>query len=174
MTDKESRLRFKWGVPTEHVRQIASLALFAGCSPRELRRIDSLTTAVHVDAGRVLCRQGERGSQCFIVVSGCAIAAIDGEYIATIARGEPLGEMAFLAPDRRRTATAWAATDMTLLVLTPAEFRTLLSSVPSVARALMREMTRRFVQNLDVACRSSGASYPRDPRRVRDVESVLR
>ena len=125
--------------------ELAELRIFAGCTKHEVRRIERLVLRAHVAAGRVLCRQGEFGRECFVVVSGRAITTIDGRRVGTVEPGEVIGEVALLSYRGRRIATVTAETPMTLLVLTKQEFALLLSIAPSVARYILRETTDRLI-----------------------------
>jgi CRP/FNR family cyclic AMP-dependent transcriptional regulator len=129
--------------------KLAELELFAHCTPRQLRRIDQLCSPAKVRAGHVLCLQGAPARQCFVVVDGRAEVTIDGRCVATIERGQLIGEIALMAPGGRRTATVTAATDMRLLVFTTGEFRSLVAAVRPFAHAILRESTRRLVDNVN-------------------------
>ena len=122
------------------------IPLFAGCTGREIRRIDRLATSVTVDAGRVLFRRGEIGRQCFVILEGEAtVESIDGPVI--VGRGAVIGELALLAPTGRNTATVTADTDLDALVFTRTEFRQLMASLPTVAHRILREAAGRLIAN---------------------------
>jgi CRP-like cAMP-binding protein len=127
--------------------RLGDLALLAECSPAQLRTIDHLCTAVGVPRGRVLCRQHEIARECFIVADGTARVDIDDRPVTAVGRGEIVGELALLVPGGRRTATVIAATDMALLALTRAEFAAVMSAFPRIAHAMLREATRRMIEN---------------------------
>src|SRR5450631_2847250 len=75
---------------------LAGVSLFAACTAQELAAIVSVTTLIDVPAGRVLCRQGERGDQGFVIVDGTAVVTVDGDPVAMLGPGECFGEMALL------------------------------------------------------------------------------
>jgi CRP-like cAMP-binding protein len=127
--------------------RLGGLALLTQCTPAQLRRIDHLTTEVRVPRGRVLCRQHEIARECFIVADGTARVHIDGRPLTSVGRGEIVGELALLVPSGRRTATVIAATDMALLALTRAEFAAVMSACPRIAHKIVREATRRMIEN---------------------------
>jgi NTE family protein len=126
---------------------LPDLELFHGCRSRELREFGQLCTTVSVRSGRVLCRQGEIGRECFVIVAGRADVFIDNARVATVAKGDLVGELALLADRASRTATVVATTDMRLLVLTRREFAALAESAPGVLQRVLREATRRLVEN---------------------------
>ena len=139
-------------IPTPTERQAGQwdIPLFADCNAREIRRIDSLTTALTIEAGRSLCRRGELGRQCFVIVDGEAeIETYDG--VETVGRGAVVGELALLVPNGRCTSNAVALTDLTVLVLSRTEFTQLMTSLPNVAHKILHEATRRLIANRGAA-----------------------
>ena len=122
---------------------LPEVELFTGCSSRQRQDLATLCTSVDVRAGRVLCRQGEHAEECFVVVDGHADVFVDGARVAGIGPGE----LALLAAGGLRTATVVAATDMSLLVLSRREFKQLESASPTVLQRVLRDATRRLVEN---------------------------
>jgi CRP-like cAMP-binding protein len=139
--------------------RVAELELFSHCTPGQLRRIDQLCTPARARRGQVLCRQGAAARECFVVVEGRAEVTVDGRFVATIERGQLVGEIALMAAGGRRTATVTAATDMRLLVFTTAEFTSLVAAVRPLAHAILRESTRRLLENINGA-RGAGRNEP--------------
>ena len=133
---------------SDPLHRLRDIELFANCSARELRRVDSMSTTVRVEAGHVLCRKGEIGRECFVLLSGEADVNTDG-FHRTVGRGALIGEIALLTPQGRRTATATALTDLVVLVFSRTEFGRLMAGIPVVAHAILREATRRLVENND-------------------------
>jgi CRP/FNR family cyclic AMP-dependent transcriptional regulator len=115
---------------------LATVALFERCTKKELDAVAELTTEISLEAGRVLCREGEVGGEFFVIVDGTATLAQRGRDIRGVGAGSAIGEMALL-DGGPRTATARAATPMTVLVLNRREFDALLERAPSVARKLL-------------------------------------
>ena len=128
---------------------LPELELFAGCSPRQCRELQSVCTPLDVAAGHILCRQGEIAEQCFIVVSGRADVYLDGARVAEVHEGELVGELALLGGRRRRTATVVAATDMRVLAMSRREFTTLKASSFSVQQRVLGGAIRRLIENAD-------------------------
>lgn len=126
----------------EWTRRLSKVALFDGCTKKELRIIDSVTTPIWVGVGAVLCQEGSPGNECFIVLDGVATVTIAGSPVSTIGSGGVIGELALL--DRGpRTATVTAGSAMTLLVLTAAEFSVLLHDVPVVKQRVLRQVAEK-------------------------------
>ena len=131
------------------VRRLRDVDLFAACTIRDLRRIDGMATSVAIPAGRVLCRQGEIGRECFIVLDGIVDVALTDRTLA-VGPGAVVGEIALLTPNGRRTATVTARTNATVLAFTRTEFGHLLNVFPAIAHNIVRESARRLVQDIDI------------------------
>ena len=133
---------------SNRLRHDLDVALFAGCTDRELRRIDTLSTIVNKKAGHVLCRQGEIGTECFVLLDGLVDVDTNGRH-HSVGPGAALGEIALLISNGRRSAMVTARTDVSLLVFTRTEFNRLMQGVPIVAHKILNEATRRLVENAD-------------------------
>jgi CRP-like cAMP-binding protein len=146
---RRDAVSFTTAKPDVRLRRLSDISLFAGCGRRELLQIDRLGVRVDVPAGRVLCRQADVGRECFIALEGRAKATVAGYHEALVEPGALIGEIALLTPRGRRTATVTAATDMTLLVFSRREFASLIAAAPTVAHSVLREVTRRLVENVE-------------------------
>ena len=113
---------------------------------KELDRIAGLATPMSVAPGKVLAREGEIGSEFFVVVEGTAEARINDELVGTLSSRSFFGELALL--DRgSRTATVTASTAMTLLALSRVEFHELIvDAIPSVTRKMISVLGARLRQ----------------------------
>lgn len=125
---------------------LAGIPLFAGTSRHDLRLVAAATTEIRVADGQVLCREGDRGSEFFVVVEGEATVSIGGTEVARVRAGGFFGEMA-LIDGGPRTATVIAATPMEVLVLSRSEFDAVLDQVPSVARQVLHALGERIRAN---------------------------
>ena len=124
-------------------QNLAEVAVFAGCTARELRRIDSSCVGCHVEQGRELCTEGTPGRECFVIMRGEAVVTVAGVEVARLGDGSCFGEMAVL-DGGWRTATVTAVTDMELLVFTTGEFVSVLRDVPTVLRNVAATLTARL------------------------------
>ena len=124
---------------------LQELDLFSDASRSELAVIAKQLTRLKVKAGRVLVREGGFGNEFMIIVSGMAEVTQDGRSIATIGRGDLVGEMALLQPDRsgRRNATVTAVTDAEIYAGSASEFRRILEAAPSVAEKVHQTIASR-------------------------------
>jgi CRP-like cAMP-binding protein len=129
--------------------RLTEVAIFAGCTKKELQEILRRTTEITVPEGRVLTTEGERGAEFAIVLEGTADVAQRGKVVNTLGPGSHYGEMSLL-DDGPRTATITATSPMTLAVVAANDFGQLVDQVPAVARAIMRALARRL-RDLDEA-----------------------
>lgn len=118
--------------------------LFSGCTDDELDRIAALASPRTAAAGDELTRQGEEGTEFFVVISGNAIATIDGDAVGELGPGSFFGEMALL-DGGERVATVTAKTDLELLVLDRHDFNEMLQvAMPTVAPKLLAVVGARM------------------------------
>ena len=122
--------------------RLANVPLFRACSKQDLRLIARLADYDTCKAGDVLVREGRRGTELFVIVSGGAEVSRDGATVATLKAGDYFGELAVLRP-APRTATVTATTDMEVLIVTSRELAVLLSDVPLFARKLLTGLAGR-------------------------------
>ena len=138
---------------TPPVVRIADLELFADCTKAELRQISSLMTYLQLQRDQILMREGGRANEFVVIGSGTAkVSRQTNQGVVTVAEvgtGDFLGEMGLLA-GTGRTATVTATTDLTVLVSSASEFRTILHIAPSVADKVVHASTLRAA-SLDIA-----------------------
>jgi CRP-like cAMP-binding protein len=133
--------------PSQDFADLNRVSLFRECTSRELRLIDGLATRVEVPAGRVLCEEGEIGSEFCLIVRGSAYVERAGRRVAQLGPGETFGEVALLARNAlsRRMATVVAAERTRIAVFSRAEFNSMLDSVPTVTRRLLDRLSSLVV-----------------------------
>lgn len=129
--------------------------LFSDCSDEELAHIAKAATTREVAAGTELCTEGDPGEEFFAVVDGAAEARKAGKQVGTLDAGACFGEMALIGGGERN-ATVVATAPTSLLVLSRADFTSLLAAVPTVAPKLMQVMGQRI---RDLA-NASGSALP--------------
>ena len=122
---------------------LRSIPLFARAKAGELERLGQLTDEVELPAGRVLMRQGERGAEMFILVSGAGVVERDGREINRIGPGAWVGELALLS-EGPRTATVTLTEPSRLFVVGHREFHTLLGESEAIRQCVMDELASRL------------------------------
>jgi CRP/FNR family cyclic AMP-dependent transcriptional regulator len=116
---------------------------FRGCSPKQLAEIDRLTDRSTALPGRVLVREGMIGRELFVIISGTATVTRHGRLMTTLGPGDYFGELGAIDTGHRN-ATLTAISTLTVLIIGPREFGTLMADIPGFRDALMRGMARRL------------------------------
>jgi CRP-like cAMP-binding protein len=120
--------------------------LFGDLSKDELETLAKGTEDLEVEAGKVLCREGEPAMEFFVIIDGEVEVTRDGRTIRTLRNGDFFGEIALLE-DLPRTATVTAKTPLRFFVLTRQSFWGLVDRSPDVERKLLRTLARRLVSD---------------------------
>lgn len=122
---------------------LSNIWLFSACSQRELTKLRKAFSEVTVEKGRELCREGEPGTEFFVILSGTVDVIRNNKKVNSLGPGQFFGELALL-DHRPRTATVRAATDLTVLVLGVREFNGLLQQVPTLTKKLLQALAGRL------------------------------
>jgi CRP-like cAMP-binding protein len=122
---------------------LRDVPLLADRPRRELDLISSLTDIVDVPAGKALIREGARGREFFIVLSGAADVSRDGLPVATLGAGEFFGEIAIVTK-LPRTATVTAPVDSRVLVMTDRDLRRLVEVDAKIRLRVLSSMALRL------------------------------
>ncbi len=118
--------------------------LFEGLSRRQLTEVARLTDDLEVPSGTVLCEEGSRGHEFFVITSGEVEVTRGGEHMATLAGGDFFGEIALLEPVRR-TATVTALTPLRFFIVSDRAFKSVLDTDPTIERKVLRTLARRLI-----------------------------
>jgi CRP-like cAMP-binding protein len=121
---------------------LGACPFFAGLSRGELLQLAKLTEDLEVDEGKVLTREGQSGSEFFVIIEGEVSVTKGGEEIRTLGPGDFFGEIALLE-DTPRTATVTAKTPLRFFVLTRQAFRSLLAQQPGLEDKVMAALEER-------------------------------
>jgi CRP/FNR family transcriptional regulator, cyclic AMP receptor protein len=130
------------------VSALSRAPLFSELSKKELTQLARMSDDMEIEAGHVLCREGEIGRECFVIVDGEVEVTRKGRPVKRTGGDDFFGEIALLE-DIPRTATVKAKSPLRLFVLTSRDFRHLVESSPSVERKVMRSLARRLVELSD-------------------------
>ena len=134
----------------ERVLFLRKVNLFAELAPSDLKQIAGLAReAQHVN-GAVLGREGEVGDQLFIIASGTVRVETGAHVIARRSSGEVIGEMSIVA-DMPRMASLVCDGEVRVLSIGKRDFDAILGDRPSVARAIIRVLAARFVEQQKAA-----------------------
>ncbi|MBP0614890.1 cyclic nucleotide-binding and patatin-like phospholipase domain-containing protein [Jiella mangrovi] len=146
----------------EHGPILADLEIFGSLSPEERSEILSEVEHLRVPRGRYLIRLGEEADVLYFVLRGrFEVLRSGGQLVAEIGAGEPIGEIAFFAGERR-TADVRASRDSELLSLSRSAYEAVSARVPAFGQAVLRAFGRR----LAAAATTAPALSPRVPGHI--------
>ena len=132
----------------QKVDLIASVSLFKGLGRRELDEIAQLLDEVAVPAGKVLMRQGEPGSEMFIIASGRFRIERNGQVLREVGPGTSIGDISLIA-EGPRTATVTATEASVILLAGHREFHRLMDEHPTIRSHILEGLATK-VRLLDV------------------------
>jgi CRP/FNR family cyclic AMP-dependent transcriptional regulator len=127
------------------VESLKRAPLFEDLSRKELVQLARMSDDLEVPAGTVLCEEGDRGREFFVLVDGEVEVAKKSRRVATLRGGDFVGEISLLE-ESPRTATVTAKTPVRFFVLTPRDFRRVVDEYPSVERKVLRALARRVLE----------------------------
>ena len=130
-------------IPKEQIDLLKAVPLFSSCSQHELRAIAQLGTPVEAEKGAFLTEDGHPGREFFLVLEGKASCRVNGREVRRFSPGDYFGELALLHGGLR-TADVIAATPMELLVLDAREFRSMLTTTPSIGIKMLAHLAERL------------------------------
>jgi CRP/FNR family cyclic AMP-dependent transcriptional regulator len=125
------------------VEALRAVSLFSELRRRDLERVAQLADEVDLPAGHVLMREGDRGSEAYVLASGEVTIERNGREINRLGSGSVIGEMAILG-EGTRTATATLTQPSRLFVLAHREFHSLMDDLPAVRTCVLNELVRRL------------------------------
>jgi CRP-like cAMP-binding protein len=127
---------------------LRQVALFKGCSKRELGEIARIADEIDFPAGKTLITQGEPGKQCFVLIEGSVDVVKGGKKVPEMRGGsEIFGEIALLSGGPS-TATVITTTPARALVIGPQQFQSLLERWPSIQRRVLHAMSERLAPHV--------------------------
>lgn len=123
---------------------LRTIPSFRGQKDSALAALAPLLDEIAFSPGDRLTREGVSGHEAFIILEGDAEVFVDGQSVATLGRGEFVGEIAMLdhAP---RTATVRASTPLRALVVGPRAFGAFIEN-GGVIRSLATQLAQRLRQ----------------------------
>ena len=127
---------------------LASIPLFSGLPRDELNKFAELTRERAYPKGSVILFQDDPGDSLFVLRNGRVKVVLIGEdgrevILGVLEPGAHFGELA-LIDDQPRSAHVIAMDDAQLLILRREDFRRRVEANPSVAWALLTELSRRL------------------------------
>jgi CRP-like cAMP-binding protein len=124
------------------IEWLASQPWWCDLSKGDLRNLAATGDRATVEAGTWFMRQGERGREAAVIISGEVEIVRDDEVIARVGPGEVVGELSLLGDYPPRGAGVRAATDTELLVFDITAFRNVMHEVEPVREQVMAAAER--------------------------------
>ena len=137
------------------IEMLRRIPAFAGFRDRQLGDLAKLVDEVVFEPGIVLIREGRPGTQAFLLVEGEVEVTLGGKKLATLGRGQFVGEMALL-DQSPCSATVTTTTAVKALAMDPGSFSTMLDNA-SVARRVARTLADRLRTNEQAPTYASAA-----------------
>jgi CRP-like cAMP-binding protein len=161
--DRAKRLQLKRDI-------LARMPLFRPLNDRELLRVLQVTDVVTYRPGQFVMREGERGEELFIVLSG-NLKVMKGETeLATLSPGDHVGEMA-LVRSQPRSASVVSANESDLMVIRRTEFFEILRKEHQLAVKLLWQFLGVLAERLAETNRELGQA--RQELTAEDISDAL-
>jgi len=94
-------------------------------------------------AGEIICKEGDAATELYVIRSGRVSIQFGNRLLDTLEANKIFGEMA-LIDNAPRSASAIAATDVTLVPVSEKQFLFLVSQTPYFALNVMRVLAQRL------------------------------
>jgi CRP-like cAMP-binding protein len=126
------------------IDDLREVHLLRGLTDSEIAGLAADLAERRVAAGETIVGEGTGGVAFFFILEGETSVTVGGEEVASLARGEYIGELALLDPDGPRTATVTAKTDVVLAAMSTWQFRPFVLAHPEIAWTLLQRLARRL------------------------------
>lgn len=130
--------------------EMNQVPLFSGLSKAEINSLKRLMTAVSINSGKTIVREGDVGREFMIILSGTASVSRQGNKFATLGPGDFFGEMSLLGKGPR-SATVTAETELLVEALNRREFATMLHKNPEIAEKILADAHDRSTQEASMS-----------------------
>jgi CRP/FNR family transcriptional regulator, cyclic AMP receptor protein len=130
--------------------RLTAIPIFSHLSPEEAKRLAAFATETSAAEGQILMKQGDYSTELIAIEEGTAEVVRDGEKLASLKKGDLIGEMGLLERTPR-TADVIATSPMRVLKLTHWEIR-----------RMSQDTVDRIMQVIDER-RSAGVADPGSP-----------
>ncbi len=138
---------------TEYASTLKSTELFDRMSADEINAVLKKGSIRKVNAGTHIVKEGERGDEFFIILSGLVQIQKQGIVVNEYEKGDFFGELAILSPDRKRKATVAAQTDVILFVMDEDLYHQY--RLPDVVEENLYKLVNFFTETTDSTLMSS-------------------
>ncbi len=127
---------------------LARMPLFARLSDRELLRVMQSVEVRKYEDGQLVIREGDKGDELFIVLSGKVTISRGGEVLTRLGAGEHFGEMALIRAVPR-SATVNADSGAELIAIRRVDFFEILRTEHEIAVKMLWQFLGVLADRLD-------------------------
>jgi CRP-like cAMP-binding protein len=153
------------------VKKTSIPLLFADLSEEEFDQVLARIKSSQVDQESLICKEGAQGDSMYIISNGRVgiykynIKEKKEILLNVLEGGDFFGEFSFFS-QQRRSASARALTDVSLLEITREDFEEIQKQYPNVAEVLMAFYKKRVVDTILALAPPFNALSPQDRRRL--------
>jgi CRP-like cAMP-binding protein len=126
------------------IDDLREVTLLHGLKESDLVSLAADLAERRVAAGEPIVGEGTGGVAFFFILQGETTVSVAGEEVATLKRGDYVGELALLDPEGPRSATVTAKTDVVLAAMSAWQFRPFVLAHSDVAWLLLQRLARRL------------------------------
>lgn len=126
----------------EKLDLLRRIPLFNGFGGRQIERLGMLADEVDVDDGTVLMHEGDLGHDMMVLIAGNVVVERNGTRVNTLGPGDFFGEIA-LVNEGPRTATVTTEGAARVLVVTHADFHSMMEEFPAIAEQVLHTLANR-------------------------------
>jgi len=124
--------------------RLKAIPIFSNLSEEEAKRLAAFATETSVADGQILMKQGDYSVELIAIEEGSADVLRDGEKIASLRKGDLIGEIG-LFERRPRSADVIATSPMRVLKLTHWEIRRMSDDTVDRIKKVIEERTKEGV-----------------------------
>ena len=153
------------------VKKTSIPLLFADLSEEEFDQVLARIKSYQVDKESLICKEGVQGDSMYIISQGKIgiykynIKEKKEIFLNVLEGGDFFGEFSFFSR-QRRSATARALTDVSLLEITREDFEEIQKRYPNVSEVLMTFYKKRVVDTILALAPPFNALSPQDRKRL--------
>jgi CRP-like cAMP-binding protein len=127
---------------SEKIEMLRKVPLFEELSQRAIGQIADVAKERERPEGSIVALQGAPGLEMFVLLEGKAYVERDKKTLARLKKGDCFGEMSLIDYEPR-SASVFAETDVTMLVIHTRTFQRLLKDA-SLSNAILKVLSHRL------------------------------
>ena len=120
--------------------------LFGALHFKELYSVALKSSMDNFKENDFILKQGENANNLYVIISGDVEVLKNDVKINELSSGDFFGEIAIVAKTKR-TASVKATTQLSVLAFSEDSFNSLINEYPKISVHIMKEMTKRLLQN---------------------------